>query len=78
VVYFQGGYVEKVTEAFAGAIIAGIAVSIIACVLAIPLMLLWNWSLPDIFGLKEITFFQALCLNLMSGILFRSTVKADK
>lgn len=69
---------EKVTTFLAGAIVAGIAVSLIACVLAIPLMLLWNWTMPDVLGLKEITFFQALCLNLMSGILFRSTVKTDK
>jgi hypothetical protein len=68
---------EKVTTFVAGAIVAGIAVSLIACVLAIPLMLLWNWTMPDVFGLKEITFFNALCLNLMGGILFRSTVKTN-
>lgn len=69
---------EKITTVVAGAIVAGIAVTIIACILAIPLMLLWNWTLPDVFGFKQITFFQALCLNLMSGILFRSTAKTDK
>lgn len=33
-------------------------------------MLLWNWLMPDIFGLKEITWLQALGLNFLTGLLF--------
>ncbi len=33
-------------------------------------MLLWNWLMPDIFGLKEITWIQALGLNFLIGLLF--------
>ncbi|MBK7503624.1 MAG: hypothetical protein IPI52_00420 [Bacteroidetes bacterium] len=32
-------------------------------------MLLWNWLIPVIFGLKAITYFQALGLFLLSRIL---------
>ena len=31
--------------------------------------LLWNWLMPDIFGLKEITFWQALGLFVLSKLL---------
>lgn len=34
------------------------------------LMTLWNLTLPDIFGLPEIRFWQALRLMLISAILF--------
>src|SRR4051812_33084577 len=33
-------------------------------------MQLWNWLLPQIFGLREITFWQALGILLLSRILF--------
>ena len=35
-------------------------------------MLLWNWLIPVIFGLKAITYFQALGLFLLSRILLGS------
>jgi hypothetical protein len=41
--------------------------------LALPLMLLWNWLMPDVFGLQEISFLQALAMNLLSGILLKSS-----
>lgn len=33
-------------------------------------MLLWNWLMPDIFGLKMITYWQALGLLVLGKILF--------
>jgi len=43
-----------------------------------PLMWLWNWLMPIIFGLPEITFWQAIGLNLLSTVLFKSTtIKKD-
>jgi hypothetical protein len=35
-------------------------------------MLLWNWLIPAIFGLEEISYFQALGLFLLSRILLGS------
>lgn len=43
-------------------------------VLALPVMLLWNYLIPDLTNgrLHEINFFQALALNMLCFILFRS------
>ena len=35
-------------------------------------MLLWNWLMPDIFGLKTLTYWQAWGLLVLSSILFKS------
>ena len=37
---------------------------------AVVLMLLWNWLLPVIFGIKAITFWQAVGLLILSKLLF--------
>jgi hypothetical protein len=47
-------------------------------VLGLPLMLLWNWLMPTIFGLPEITFWQSVGLNMLSGILFKLNYKKSK
>ena len=58
------------------AVIGMIAIAIV--LLGYPLMLLWNWLMPIIFGLPEITFWQAIGLNFLSTILFKSTtIKKD-
>jgi hypothetical protein len=36
-----------------------------------PLMILWNWLMPTLFHLPEITFWQACGLQLLSIMLFR-------
>jgi len=46
--------------------------AITALILGLPLMLLWNWLMPNLFGLIEITFWQAVGLNLLSSILFKT------
>jgi hypothetical protein len=48
-------------------------ITFIAIVLALPTMLLWNWVVPPVFDLPPINFWQALGINLLSGILFRSS-----
>ena len=49
-----------------------------ALILAIPTMLLWNYVMPYEFGLAPISLFQAMALNILSGILFKSTVTVKK
>jgi len=51
---------------------------LIAAVLGYPLMLLWNWLMPILFKLPEITFWQAVGLNVLSGILFKSSSTSSK
>ncbi len=41
-----------------------------ALLTAIPLMLLWNWLMPMIFGLVKIGFWQALGLALLARLIF--------
>jgi hypothetical protein len=58
-------------------VIGGIA--LVTLLLGWPLMLLWNWLMPTIFGLPIITFWQAVGLNLLSTIIFKSqSFKSNK
>lgn len=56
-------------------------VVIMALVMALPTMWLWNAIVPDITknAVTELTFWQALGLNFLCGILFKSSgVSASK
>lgn len=62
-----------------GFVLAGIGVIvIIAIIIALPTMWLWNYLMPVIFGLPEIGFWQALCLNILSGILIKGSTTVNK
>ena len=50
------------------------ALFLIAAMMSLPVMLLWDWLMPKIFGLPEITWFQAWGLLWLTGILFRPSV----
>ena len=64
---------EIVTK-IVGAVIAVLGITLfMACLLALPVMWLWDWLMPEIFGLTTITFWQALGLNLLSGFLIKSS-----
>ncbi len=41
----------------------------IALVLSIPMMLLWNWLMPFIFGLPKLTILQTLGLSLLINMI---------
>lgn len=49
------------------ALIAGISL-----LMSFPIMWLWNWLMPVIFGLVKITFWQSFGINLLCGILFKN------
>jgi len=51
---------------------------ILALIMALPTMWLWNWLMPEIFGLIKIGFWHALGLNMLSGILFFKTPPSSK
>ena len=56
-----------------------IAVAFIAVLLALPTQLLWNNCLvPAIDAVNPIGFWQALGLNVLSGILFKSHISSKK
>jgi hypothetical protein len=49
-----------------------------AIILAIPTMLLWNWLLPHLFSVPSINLYEAIGINMLSGILFKSNVNVKK
>jgi len=51
---------------------------VLAVIMALPTMWLWNWLMPPIFGLIKIGFWQALGLNLLSGILIKGSTTSSK
>jgi len=55
-----------ITSTFIGILTLG------ALLMGLPIMLLWNWLMPAIFDLGLITFFQAVGISLLSGLLFSS------
>ena len=46
---------------------------LLALLMGLPLMAFWNWLMPTIFGLHTITFWQAVGLNALCSILFKSS-----
>jgi hypothetical protein len=47
-------------------------------VMGAPLMYLWNWVVPSIFGLRYITFWEAIGLNMIAHLLFTQTLSPIK
>ena len=55
----------------AGMVVVGIVVAtVLGLGLGALVMLLWNWLLPPIFGLKAITYLQGVGLFILSHLLF--------
>ena len=70
---------ERMTEmAGRGAKIAGwvvlgvVGITALAFVFGLALMLLWNWLMPAVFGLPQVTYWQAVGLLVLAHILFKS------
>jgi hypothetical protein len=62
-----------------GIVVGGIVLLFaVAALMSLPVMLLWDWLMPTIFGLPEITWFQAWGLLFLSGLLFKSHVTVNK
>lgn len=62
-----------------GIVVGGIVVLFaVAALMSLPVMLLWDWLMPTIFGLPEITWFQAWGLLFLCGLLFKSHITVNK
>ena len=72
---------STVQKVFAG-VSVGVVVLIIlvlySAVMSFPVMLLWNWLLPGLFGFKSITWLQAWGLLVLSNLFFKSSVSTSK
>ena len=51
-------------------------IAVFALLFSLPIMWLWNWLMPVIFGLTKITWIQALGLSVLSGFFFRGGNKS--
>ena len=67
----------KIREIIIALLALCIQIVIIGILWALPVMLLWNWLMPEIFGLIQITFWQALGLSLLSSFLFKGSSSKD-
>ena len=55
-------------------VIAGLfVVALVSALLAVIVMLLWNWLMPIAFGLKALTFLQAWALLILCNLLFKGS-----
>ena len=63
---------EKFTTALAGLCLILPVIAGIAALLALPVMWLWNATMPELFGLQIIGFWMAVKLSLLCGFLFKS------
>lgn len=68
----QVDVVDAVTKFFA----ASLVIVIVALLMALPVMWLWNAIIPDVTkgAVTELNFWQALGLNFLCGILVRPQV----
>lgn len=58
-----------------GAILHGIGVFLLSVLM---LEYLWNWTMPDLFNFKRITYLQALLLFMLANVLFKHPLKNKK
>lgn len=54
------------------------AFAILSFLFAIPVKLLWNWLMPDIFGLPTLSYIQAWGLLVLSTFLVHSSSSASE
>ena len=52
--------------------------AIIAAIIGFPIKWLWNWLMPTLFGLPEISFLLSLGIALLISILFGGVIKINK
>lgn len=64
---------QNLFVAVIAAIIVIFTLLVFALVGSIPLYFLWNWLMPALFGLKVITWVQAMGLVFLTSILFKSS-----
>ena len=67
--------VIKIIKAVVFAVVVVVALGLL---MAFPTMWLWNWLMPDLFGLTTITVDQAFGLNILTGLFFRSSSTVKK
>ena len=71
---FMLEYIKQIMLAF----LTSVSIIIIfSFVIAVPVFILWNATMPQIFGLPEIGWIDAALLYMLFGILFSSTGRGN-
>lgn len=66
---------EKSFLAVTAFVFGFIAICLISLLVGLPVMFIWNWIMPVLFGLPLITFWQSVGLYLLASVLFKSNDK---
>jgi hypothetical protein len=69
---------NNITDTITSILTFLLIVAVAALILGFPLMLLWNWLMPIIFNLPQISFLEALGLNALATILFKNSTTTTK
>ena len=64
---------EKVLYYLGFGVLVVLVIVVLGAITAWPTMLLWNWLVPSILHLREINFWEAWGLLILTGFLFKST-----
>ena len=74
----QETWLEKARKWAEFAVVAGLLLTAVVAAFGIPVMLLWNTVVTDVFGLKHIGYLESCGLFLLARILFTTTSKNKK
>lgn len=59
-------------------LIAFVGIILIGLIQTIPIFFLWNWLMPQLFGVTSITFWEAIGVSLLAAFLFKSSGSSSK
>jgi len=67
------GAISELVVKTVGVIVIGIVLIFgLGLLTAFPVMWLWNWLMPSLFGLTTLTYWKAWGLMVLCGLLFKS------
>lgn len=69
---------KKYLSFFLKLVVSLFVLAISGLLITIPVYYLWNWLMPELFGLTKITFLQAYGLILLCSFLFKSNNNNNK
>lgn len=69
---------EGIFTLVVGALVIVAALLFVAVLIGFPVMWLWNWLVPTLFGLPTITFWQAVGLHFLIGLVCCSSSTSTK
>ena len=69
---------KKAADVGAVVLLVALVAFTVALLFALPVMLIWNYAMTDVFGLPMITFWQAFWMAILARLLFGTTESKSK